>query len=77
MRKKIENWLAQGVSFAEMERRFQQGSITQTEWRFGGSAGAKQEAFYKRFGPRAYVARISKVRVAFGLNPYTLCYTTL
>jgi len=36
--------------------------------RMGGVAGERQDHFYTKFGPKAYYARINKVRAACGFK---------
>lgn len=39
--------------------------------RYSGIAGMRHESFYQKYGAMKYWQRINKVRIAFGLKPYT------
>ena len=83
MKVTIKN-LIQNYSFNQVDQQFAQGQISQThyeaycrvwEWcapRFGGSAGFKQESYWKRHGKEAYFAKINRVRKAFGFELYSI-----
>lgn len=83
MKSRIKQLIA-NHSYNDVERMLHSGTIGQAtfeaycrvwEWcapRFGHVAW-KHDSFWKRFGKEAYYAKINRVRIAFGFEPYAVC----
>ena len=61
----VERMEANGYVDATLARAFRRVWSWSSE-RFSGDADARQQAFWDRYGRRAYYRRINRVRTAFG-----------
>lgn len=80
MKQFIKDCIDRGLSMEVVERMHHQGRVPCRhfegycrvwEWtagRMGGSPGMRHDAFWERFGKRAYYRKIEKTRAAFGLS---------